>query len=78
MRLVLSPPPFDRGDSLAGWLPVLKRYPHFDKYLPEDEIIRLVSDPERVAKNAFFPFILYIKVTDRFPGKVKISSVSDT
>ena len=55
---------------MAEWLPKLKFYPHFDKYLPEDEIIHLIYDPERVAKNAFFPFILYNKVIDRF-GRTK-------
>jgi len=48
------------------WKPNLKRYPHFDKYLPEEEILRIVSDPQRVAANSFFPFILYDQITERF------------
>ena len=39
----------------------LKRYPHFDKYLPPSEIEAIVKDPERVRTNAFYPFLLYNK-----------------
>ncbi len=39
----------------------LKRYPHFDKYLPLDEAQAIAADPERVASNPFFPFLRYIK-----------------
>lgn len=39
----------------------LKRYPHFDKFLPPTEIEAIVKDPKRVRSNAFFPFIQYIK-----------------
>jgi hypothetical protein len=39
----------------------LKRYPHFDKYLPLDEAQAIATDPQRVATNAFFPFLRYIK-----------------
>jgi hypothetical protein len=37
----------------------LKHYPHFDAPLPLREIKRLVSDPIRVARNGFFPFLLF-------------------
>ena len=39
----------------------LKRYPHFDKYLPLDEAQAIAMDPQRVASNPFFPFLRYIK-----------------
>ena len=39
----------------------LKRYPHFDKYLPLSEIKAIVEDPERVRTNAFYPFLRYVK-----------------
>ncbi len=37
----------------------LKKYPHFDKFLPLHEIERIVSAPELVRQNAFFPFLRY-------------------
>ena len=40
----------------------LKRYPHFDKYLPAEEAVAIATDPERVAANPFFPFLRYIKM----------------
>ncbi|MDJ0685414.1 MAG: hypothetical protein QNJ84_11985 [Alphaproteobacteria bacterium] len=37
----------------------LKHYPHFDRRLSIKEAEELVSDPERVASNKFYPFFLY-------------------
>ncbi len=37
----------------------LKHYPHFDAPLSLREIRRLVTSPERVAANSFYPFFLY-------------------
>lgn len=37
----------------------LKHYPHFDRYLSLEEANEIVSNPERVAKNKFYPFFLY-------------------
>lgn len=37
----------------------LKHYPHFDAPLSLKEIRRLVTSPERVAANTFYPFFLY-------------------
>ncbi|SFJ23208.1 reverse transcriptase domain-containing protein [Albimonas pacifica] len=37
----------------------LKQYPHFDAPLSLREIRRLVTSPERVAKNTFYPFFLF-------------------
>ena len=56
---------------MTDWKPELKRYPHFDKPLHEEEIIRIVTDPARVAQNAFFPFMLYNKTVERFGRKEK-------
>ena len=39
----------------------LKWYPHFDQFLPIKEIQQIVTNPERVRKNAFYPFICYEK-----------------
>jgi Reverse transcriptase (RNA-dependent DNA polymerase) len=39
----------------------LKRYPHFDKYLPPEEAVAIATDPQRVAINPFFPFLRYVK-----------------
>ncbi|WGR62995.1 reverse transcriptase (plasmid) [Paracoccus ferrooxidans] len=37
----------------------LKYYPHFDAPITLREIRRLVSDPEKVRTNSFYPFFLY-------------------
>ena len=39
----------------------LKKYPHFDKYLPLEKAIAIASDPRQVASNPFYPFIRYLK-----------------
>lgn len=49
---------------MEAWHPSkkdLKRYPHFDKFLPPSEIEAIVNDPERVRTNPFYPFLRYIK-----------------
>lgn len=48
----------------TDWLPGvedLKHCPHFDAPLKLSEIRKIVSDPKRVAQNAFFPLIQYEK-----------------
>lgn len=39
----------------------LKKYPHFDMPIPADELLSIVTDPEKVRRNAFFPFLQYTK-----------------
>ncbi len=39
----------------------LKRYPHFDQVLKPEEVLALVTNPTRVAQNAFFPLLRYTK-----------------
>lgn len=39
----------------------LKRYPHFDQVLKPEEITALVTNPQRVARNTFFPLLRYNK-----------------
>lgn len=46
----------------------LKRYPHFDQVLKPAEIIALVTSPDRVAKNGFFPLLRYTKRWQPFRG----------
>ena len=49
---------------MQAWHPSkgdLKRYPHFDNFLPTSEIEAIVKDSERVRTNAFFPFLRYTK-----------------
>lgn len=38
-----------------------KQYPHFDKPLSLGELADIANDPQRVAANAFFPFIQFKK-----------------
>ena len=47
----------------------LKRYPHFDQVLKPDEIVALVTDRIRVARNTFFPLLRYTKRWQPFRGK---------
>src|SRR5437764_7024819 len=47
---------------MTAWTPKkngLKRYPHFDKFLPPAEIQQIVSNADRVATNKFYPFMRY-------------------
>lgn len=37
----------------------LKHYPHFDRRLSIEEVEAIVSNPDRVSKNKFYPFFLY-------------------
>lgn len=39
----------------------LKKYPHFDKPISCEELLAIVTDPERVRSNAFLPFLQYSK-----------------
>lgn len=44
------------------WRPKrLKHYPHFDRVLSMDRAIALANNPQRVASNKFFPFLIYEK-----------------
>lgn len=56
--------PSRSGAGADLWSPSfddLKHYPHFDAPLKISEIRSIVNDPDRVAKNAFFPLIEYEK-----------------
>lgn len=44
----------------------LKRYPHFDRSLPLNELVRIASSPDEVARNSFWPFLHYEKSWIRF------------
>lgn len=37
----------------------LKHYPHFDRRLSIEEAEKIVSDPDRVSSNKFYPFFLF-------------------
>lgn len=54
---------------MNDWIPKLKAYPHFDKHLPEEEILRIVTDPNAVAQNRFYPFMLFHETRPKFGGK---------
>lgn len=54
---------------MANWeleLDDLKHYPHFDAEISLEEAKALISDPDRVSKNAFYPFIKYDKTWQPF------------
>ncbi|TWA92895.1 reverse transcriptase (RNA-dependent DNA polymerase) [Azospirillum brasilense] len=44
----------------------LKKYPHFDPIISIEEAEALATDPERVAKHAFFPLMRYVEGWNRF------------
>lgn len=52
------------------WKPKFKWYPHFDRFLPEEEILKIVRCKTAVTKNAFFPFLLYYETKMKF-GRTK-------
>lgn len=55
MDRVLPPPLVTKVD----WEPKLKGYPHFDQAIRKSKILELVTNPESVSKNTFYPFLLY-------------------
>jgi hypothetical protein len=50
----------------------LKSYPHFDQTLSIEQAIALASDPVRVAKHSFYPFIRYVDGWRRFAKKGEV------
>jgi hypothetical protein len=56
----------------------LKHYPHFDRRLSLAEAEAIVSDPDRVASNKFYPFFLYHETWQPFrsadTGKPELKS----
>lgn len=54
------------------WKPTkrdLKQYPHFDAPLSLTEMERIANDPDEVAANKFYPFLVYQKSFTRFRSK---------
>jgi len=47
----------------------LKKYPHFDSWISAKEAQALATDPDRVAKHTFYPFMLYQQQWNRFAEK---------
>ena len=37
----------------------IKRYPHFDDYITPSDLLDIVTSPDKVAANAFYPFLEY-------------------
>lgn len=56
-------------DTSEEWSPKLKKYPHFDAPIREQDIIDLVRDPARVAANSFYPFMRYEQKWQPFRSK---------
>lgn len=54
----------------------IKRYPHFDAHLSLKEIENIVTNPGRVASNAFYPFILYEEKWIKFRTRKGVRSKS--
>ena len=62
VRWLDVPPPLARGpmdEEFDFTAKDLKHYPHFDAPITLKEIKSLVTDPDRVAANSFYPFFLY-------------------
>ncbi|OWJ55908.1 reverse transcriptase domain-containing protein [Inquilinus limosus] len=58
------------------WVPSIKHYPHFDKSIRPSDIWKLVRNPDRVAANAFYPFLKYEKRWQPFRGSEFDKAVS--
>lgn len=43
-----------------------KRYPHFDKRVPYKKVESYVTNPERISRHGFFPFIKFDKCLDKY------------
>ncbi|CAI3938934.1 reverse transcriptase domain-containing protein [Commensalibacter communis] len=52
----------------------MKNYPHFDNHIFLENINKLVTDPQRVAKHCFYPFIQYELKRPKFRKKPKPKS----
>lgn len=52
-------------------LPKIKHYPHFDAPISDENIQAIITNPNKVKKNAFFPFLQYEQKWVRFDGKLK-------
>jgi hypothetical protein len=53
----------------------LKNYPHFDRLISPEKLLEIVTDPEKVRINAFFPFLQYSKKYQPFRRKSKKPNV---
>ena len=72
------PTPFRRSPSDATWQlekSNLKKYPHFDSLISAVDAVALATDAARVAKHAFYPFMLYSQRWTRFAGKGQTGEV---
>lgn len=47
----------------------LKRYPHFDRPMSVENILKVVRNPDLVSRNAFFPFLSYEEAWQPFRDK---------
>lgn len=54
---------------MEKWKPKLKHYPHFDAPLPWSKVMDIVKNPDQVAKNKFYPFLLYFDSQRKFGKK---------
>ena len=57
---------------MSGWELAdrdLKKYPHFDPLIPANEAMELATDPSRVARHTFYPFMRFTQRWNRFAGK---------
>lgn len=55
---------------MEDWKPKIKHYPHFDAPIPRAKIMDIVKNPDIVATNKFYPFLLYNKITPKFGKKL--------
>jgi hypothetical protein len=47
----------------------IKSYPHFDPRVTEAQALELASDPSRVEKHAFYPFLQFDQHWTKYPAK---------
>ncbi|MEP7005179.1 MAG: reverse transcriptase domain-containing protein [Sphingomonas bacterium] len=54
---------------MTDWLPSIKHYPHFDKPIRPSDIKKLVTNPDAVAHNSFYPFMRFEEKWQPFRNK---------
>ncbi len=47
----------------------LKKYPHFDAFIPIQELSALATNPKRVEEHSFYPLIRFVQRWNRFAKK---------
>ena len=65
-----------KDEKRDGWYKK-KGYPHFDYPLSFEKALKIVADPEQVAKHSFYPFLAYTKKERKLKRVMKRGKTSN-